>query len=137
MLSYPALYIRDGDAVSAGRKTALGGPTQRYSPGDYLLIVKQPDSTYLVPGSVTLAPPTELDAAAFDAAFPAHLISRKQRLSWWPLAETFYLYPLTYTPAPAHLAVILAPGSTGTVALKGLDLPLLDTVDGWYIHEVI
>lgn len=135
-MEFPALYIRDADQIASGRKTALASPTGRYTPGTYLLLVKDPTTgAYTIPGSVTLDPPQTLSPAQFEAAAAAHLVSRKQRLQWWPLAEQLYVYPLHYTPQ-RPLTVHLAPGSTGEVRLKGLGLTPLAQVEGHYLYAL-
>lgn len=135
--AFPALYLRDGEAIVAGSKTALVSATpNRYQPGTYELVVKRADGSYCVPGTVTLSEPLVCDAKALDARHKEHAITREQRLRWWPLAETFNVYALTFKAFAQPFPVQLASGVPGRVTLQGLGLTLLAQVDGCYLYEV-
>jgi len=130
------LYLKDNHLIHAGKKTAIAAATPRLTPGPRELIVKQEDGSYSVVGRVTLGAAQTVTADEFDACVKEHLVSKPQRLQWWPQAETLTLFPLTYSALATPQLIDLAPGTTQDVELQGLGLKEIDVVEGQYIYEL-
>ena len=130
-----ALYLLDSDRIASGSKTAIAAKSRLNLSGLHALIVKRPDGSYIVTGTVSIGVPETVDVSEFDARVEEHKVTRKQRLTWWPDAEQLVLYPLTYLASdPQEISV--APGLGMQVELQGLGLKEIAVEEPYYIYEV-
>jgi hypothetical protein len=91
------LYLKDSHLIASGDKGAFATPAPSSLQGQRALLVKEHD-TCVIPGTVTISEPEPLDPNSFDQKQSIHGISRSDRLSWWPEAETLYLHRLSFQP---------------------------------------
>lgn len=62
-------------------------------------------------GVVVLSEPIPIDLCTFRALFPLHRITEEERRSWWPGAQTLWLYHVaSFRPFPKPLPVEVPAG---------------------------
>lgn len=139
------LYLKDSRLIASGDKTAFATPAPKDLSGTRALLVKEEDSC-IIPGTVTVTQPEPLPPDAFDEKQSTHGITRADRLSWWPEADTLYLHELTFEPFDEPITVPF-PACIGTdvditkilpVTVKAIIIDKTPTESGFsYTYGVI
>ena len=88
------IYIKDGQDIVAGTKTAIATPTERNIVGDRCLVVKRDDGDADVVGVAVIGKPVKISSKAFDEKLSEHGVTSSQRRQWWPDAEELFVYPI-------------------------------------------
>lgn len=90
------IYLKEphGRLIADGEKTIIAHAVGTLDiVGERVLCTKE-DGEGKALGILTVGDPTEITAQDFDKISDEHLVSRKERLQWWPLRERLWLYPV-------------------------------------------
>ena len=132
-------YVRDGEAIASGAKSAVVTPTERADiSGPRILVTRDGKQAYAV-GVVIFLPSQVIDACGFAASEKAHGVSAANRERWWPDQERFWLHAVkAYYPLANPQPVQFEPGVNMNIAVP-VEVKVLSTgsgPDGRWVYTV-
>jgi hypothetical protein len=78
-----------GELIASGKKKSIAKSRQFALEGKWILV-----SGKFAYGTMKLGEPEKVSTREFDDKYEDHLVSRQDRLRWWPNARELYLYPV-------------------------------------------
>jgi hypothetical protein len=113
-------YVRDGEAIAAGEKSAVVTPTERDDlSGPRVLVVREGQQAWAM-GVLIFDSPQTVGIKAFSKNESAHGISEADRQRWWPDKDQLYLHTIrAYYPLLHPQMVDFEPGVN-----MNIDVPL-------------
>jgi hypothetical protein len=90
------VYLKEpyGRLIADGKKTVIAHAVGDLDiVGERVLCTKE-NGEGLALGTLTVGSPTPVSVDDFDALANSHLVSRRERLQWWPLRRKLWLYPV-------------------------------------------